>query len=281
MTSAQETNAMQACRAGSPPVCGEPLLHEPDPENLNHLTPDQVELYLKLAETAVRLVRDDIPFEKVREMFGEQIHYSAHYNEYTFVRPELKEVFFNIGMVHEGRGATGSVDSVNIEVRHRLVGIDKKVLEKRLELTRPKDYVSINLMRQWWVDFMYETGNDLVSCYPTRVYLNYFKDEGYSTLDPRTESEAKYLGKIYISRFYLTPEEKLKYAQRIPQCRSREPAPRSGLWRPSIPHDVPYADYFKRYELVSMRLTQGQPMYSVGLGRPADEARVLWTWVGE
>jgi hypothetical protein len=281
MTSAQEkTDVTQACRAGSPPVCDAPLEHEPDPEDLNHLMPAQVELYLKLAETAVRLVRDDIPFEDVRAMFGQQIHYSAPYNTYTFVRPELEGVSFDIGMVKVKNGTSSSVSRVRIEVRRRLVGIEKQALEQRLKLTRAPNYIAINMDRQWWVGFSYETGNDLVSCYPVRVSLDYFKDESYSTLDPRAESEAKYLGLVNISRFYLTPEEKLKLAQRIPQCRSYQPTPRSGLWKPSIPHDVQDAAYFNRHEQVAQRLKQGQPMYSVGLGSPAEEARVLWTWVG-
>ncbi|WP_157128533.1 hypothetical protein [Cupriavidus sp. USMAA2-4] len=272
---------MPACSADAAPWCGQPLLHTPKPEDLNHLTPEQVALYLEIAKTGIRLVRDAAPFDEEKEIFGELIFHGKHHNEFTYTRPELNGVSIKIRLAKPENGSSNSVIRFYIGVRKRLAGIDKQALEEQLQLQRAENYVAINLDRQPYINFEYEVGMDPVSCYPVTVLLNYFKDEAYSTLDSRAEREAKYLGPVLIERAWMTPEETMVRARRVPQCRSRQPAPRSGLWKPTIPHDVPNAEYFKRHEAYAQRVQKGQPMLSVGIGSPAQEARVLWTWVGE
>ncbi|WP_157128532.1 hypothetical protein [Cupriavidus sp. USMAA2-4] len=272
---------MPACSADAAPWCGQPLLHTPKPEDLNHLTPEQVALYLEIAKTGIRLVRDDEPFDEVKQIFGRQVSYDKNDNEYTYARPELNGILFSIRLSGSAPSSSTSTIRFYIGVRKRLAGIDKQALEEQMDLPLAKKNLAINLDRQSHINFGYKIGMDSVSCYPVTVLLNYFKDEAYSTLDPRAEQEAKYLGPVLIERAWMTPEETMVRARRVPQCRSRQPAPRSGLWKPTIPHDVPNAEYFKRHEAYAQRVQKGQPMLSVGIGSPAQEARVLWTWVGE
>ncbi|WP_458766830.1 hypothetical protein [Cupriavidus basilensis] len=271
---------MPGCNYNSSPWCGKPLVHEPNQEDVKTLTPEQAALYLTIAETAMRLLRDDVPFEEVKDIFGKQIFYGKYYNEYTYSRPELNGVSYKIGFVKSKDGLSESVDSVTIRGGYKL-GISKQDLEKRLGLQRASNYVTFNIDPTTFINFTYEAGVDLVSCYPVKVYLSFFKDQEYSNIDPRADSEAKYLGTVRMLRAYMTPEEKMQRAQRVPQCRSLQPAPRSGLWLPKIPHDVPGADYFLSKDQRAQRVQKGQPMFSVGISPPSEEARVLWTWVGE
>ncbi|MCP3025295.1 hypothetical protein M2C83_40690, partial [Cupriavidus basilensis] len=278
--SGTEKDPMPGCNYNSSPWCGKPLVHEPNLENVKTLTPEQAALYLTIAETAMRLLRDDVPFEEVKDIFGKQIFYGKYYNEYTYARPELNGISFDIGFTITKDGSSESVDSVTINGGYML-GVSKQDLEKRLGLQRASNYVTFNIDPATFINFHYHAGTDLVSCYPVSVYLSFFKDQEYSNIDPRADSEAKYLGTVRMNRAYMTPEEKMQRAQRVPQCRSRQPAPRSGLWLPKIPHDVPGADYFLSKDQRAQRVQKGQPMFSVGISPPSEEARVLWTWVGE
>ncbi|MCP3025317.1 hypothetical protein, partial [Cupriavidus basilensis] len=222
---------MPGCNYNSSPWCGKPLVHEPNPEDVKTLTPEQAALYLKIAETAMRLLRDDAPFEEVKNIFGKQRFYDDYDNTYTYARPDLSDISFDIGFTRTKDGSSESVDSVTISGGY-MIGVSKQDLEKRLGLQRASNYVTFNIDPAIFIDFHYHAGMDLVSCYPVSVYLSFFKDQEYSNIDPRADSEAKYLGTVTMLRAYMTPEEKMQRAQRVPQCRSRQPAPRSGLWLP-------------------------------------------------
>lgn len=54
------------------------------------------------------------------------------------------------------------------------------------------------------------------------------------------------------------------------------PCPKTGRWVFALPPGVAHADYFAPR---SIWVEQGQPMPKVGLSDPADEARVVWTWM--
>jgi len=271
---------MPGCNYNSSPWCGKPLVHEPNPEDVKTLTPEQAALYLKIAETAMRLLRDDAPFEEVKSILGKQIYYSKHYNEYTYTIPDLNDISFSISFLKSKDGLSESASRISMSGGYML-GVSKQDLERQLGLQRASNYVTFNIDPAIFIDFHYRAGMDLVSCYPVSVYLSFFKDQEYSNIDPRADSEAKYLGTVTMLRAYMTPEEKIQRAQRVPQCRSRQPAPRSGLWLPKIPHDVPGADYFLSKDQRAQRVQKGQPMFSVGISPPSEEARVLWTWIGE
>ncbi|MBB1631789.1 hypothetical protein [Cupriavidus sp. UME77] len=244
------------------------------------LTPEQAALYLTIAETAMRLLRDDVPFEEVKDIFGKQGFHDDYNNTYTYSRHEINNLASRISFSRTKDGLSQSVSRISISGGYML-GISKQDLEKRLGLQRASNYVTFNIDPATFIDFHYHAGMDLVSCYPVNVYLSFFKDQEYSNIDPRADSEAKYLGTVTMLRAYMTPEEKMQRAQRVPQCRSRQPAPRSGLWLPKIPHDVPGADYFLSKDMRAQRVKKGQPMLSVGISPPSEEARVLWTWVGK
>ena len=269
---------MSACNPNSAPWCGP--IHELDPDYLLRLTPEQAELYLQIAETGVRLLRDDLPLNNAIAILGSKTFQSRRDHVHTYTRPELQGVKFVITLVDSGENSN-SVKAFEIRVRKRLDGVRKQDLEERLELQRASDYVAFSLDPRTDVDFSYEVGLDAVSCYPVWIGLNFFKDEAYATIDPRADQEAKYLGPVIMRRSFMTPEEEMERARRVPQCRSREPAPRSGLWKPTISHDVPNAEYFKRQETLAYRVNKGQLIISVGLGSPEHEARVWWAWIGK
>ena len=192
-----------------------------------------------------------------------------------FSRAELPGIYFEIDFDLADSGTLDSVNAVSIRTMNLLEGVEKKTLEEKLGLQRAFNYVALSLDQRTDVDFSYEVGMDTISCYPVFINLNFFKDEAYATVDPRADQEAKYLGPVIMSRSLMSPEEEMERARRVPQCRSREPAPRSGLWKPIIPHDVPNAEYFKRQEALAYRVI------SVGIGSPEQEARVWWAWIGE
>ncbi|MCP3025287.1 hypothetical protein, partial [Cupriavidus basilensis] len=259
-----EKDPMPGCNYNSSPWCGKPLVHEPNLEDVKTLTPEQAALYLTIAETAMRLLRDDVPFEEVKDIFGKQIFYGKYYVEYTYSRQDLNGISFSISIAKYKDGLSESVSRITISGGYKL-GISKQDIEKRLGLQRASNYVTFNIDPATFIDFTYDAGVDLVFCYPVNVYLSFFKDQEYSNIDPRADSEAKYLGTVTMDRAYMTPEEKMQRAQRIPQCRSRQPAPRSGLWLSKIPHDVPGADYFLSKDQRAQRVQKGQPMFSVGI----------------
>ena len=227
-TFAMEIGPMPACGPNSPPWCGRPLIHEPDLQNINRLTPEQIALYLDIAKTGVRLLRDDLTFNEVRGMLGHQIFYDEDANEYTFTRIELKGVLFVVGLVDSAESISNSVDSFDIRVTNRLEGVQKNDLEEHLGLQQASNYVAFSLDPRTDVGFSYYVGRDVVSCYPVSIGLNFFKDEAYATVDPRADREAKYLGPVTMHRIFMSREEKIERAHRIPQCRSRQPVP-SGM----------------------------------------------------
>nr|WP_311526760.1 T6SS immunity protein Tli4 family protein [uncultured Ralstonia sp.] len=61
--------------------------------------------------------------------------------------------------------------------------------------------------------------------------------------------------------------------------RSGEPTPLTGLWRASMPAGHPEAAWVANGNSVFRQ--RGEPMVRYGLGSPADEALVVWTWMGE
>ncbi|MCP3024439.1 hypothetical protein, partial [Cupriavidus basilensis] len=136
-----EKDPMPGCNYNSSPWCGKPLVHEPNPEDVKTLTPEQAALYLKIAETAMRLLRDDVPFEEVKNIFGKQIYYSTHDNAYIYTRPDLSDISFDIGFTKTKDGLSESVDSVTINGGYML-GVSKQDLEKRLGLQRASNYVT-------------------------------------------------------------------------------------------------------------------------------------------
>lgn len=60
---------------------------------------------------------------------------------------------------------------------------------------------------------------------------------------------------------------------------SKTACPKSGRWFAKIPTDVANASYYLSRDTI-VSCTAGQTLPAVGMGDPADEARVRWTWIG-
>ena len=116
---------MPGCNYNSSPWCGKPLIHEP--KNVKTLTPEQAALYLTIAETAMRLLRDDVPFEEIKDIFGKQRFYDDYDNTYTYARPDLNGVSCKIGFLKSKDGISESVDSVTIRGGYKLGGLKSEV----------------------------------------------------------------------------------------------------------------------------------------------------------
>lgn len=264
------------------------MIREPNPSAVRMLTPQEAESFMTILEAGMRLVRDDVPINEIEPLLGQRFFYDDIDHTYSYRRPDFKGIIFTVTVRKTADGEREPVLGFGVEIHtpRYLGGLDKSEIERRLDLVRGDGYQGGDILHYSpMVGFQYDSGLDAISCYPVHVMLGYFKDSEIFHLDPRADEQAKYLEDIQIMRAHslMTHEETALRQQRIPQCRSRQLAPRSGLWKPIIPNDVPFADYWhgNPNATLARRIERGKELPAAGLGDQEDEARVLWTWVGE
>ncbi len=205
-----------------------PRRPSPDPERVVTLTQEQAEIFMRMAESALQVLRDDVPFEKARHLFGQVILEKSPLL-LSFSQPEFPSIYVDVNFRGTRFDNRIIIGSIRIYANDYAENINRQTLSGRLKLPESKNRSRPrrSLPTDSKTTFSY-TLKPEGEGYPVLLDLHYSLAGTFPmrSLDDELPEHTRYFVELFIDRYW-------DEVPKGPMTRSTgERCPLSGAWTP-------------------------------------------------